>query len=170
MRASWTSLLTWMWQQSWPWASHLTGACRNIQVYIVYTLWWDWIGPLVCRMWLHVLIGCPAVFVRWPFWRPFCYAHKPAELDVATVIAMGFPPYRCTAGYACRGGLSFWADLVSTKHKNPLSACIATHCGFDSPFVLCNLWHVGAASSSVLTWWAPSTETAVNLPCNISLF
>lgn len=29
---------------------------------------------------------------------------KPADLDIATVYAMGFPPYR--------GGLVFWADLV----------------------------------------------------------
>lgn len=29
---------------------------------------------------------------------------KPADLDVATVMAMGFPPYR--------GGLIFWADLI----------------------------------------------------------
>jgi hypothetical protein len=29
---------------------------------------------------------------------------KPADLDVAAVMAMGFPPYR--------GGLIFWADLV----------------------------------------------------------
>jgi enoyl-CoA hydratase/3-hydroxyacyl-CoA dehydrogenase len=33
---------------------------------------------------------------------------KPADLDVATVMAMGFPPYR--------GGLIFWADLVGAKH------------------------------------------------------
>ncbi len=33
---------------------------------------------------------------------------KPADLDVATVMAMGFPPYR--------GGLVFWADLVGAKH------------------------------------------------------
>lgn len=32
---------------------------------------------------------------------------KPADLDVATVMAMGFPPYR--------GGLIFWADLVGAK-------------------------------------------------------
>jgi hypothetical protein len=29
---------------------------------------------------------------------------KPADLDIATVMAMGFPPYR--------GGLIFWADLL----------------------------------------------------------
>ncbi|KAK9827372.1 hypothetical protein WJX81_002997 [Elliptochloris bilobata] len=33
---------------------------------------------------------------------------KPADLDVATVLAMGFPPYR--------GGLIKWADLVGAKH------------------------------------------------------
>lgn len=33
---------------------------------------------------------------------------KPADLDVATVMAMGFPPYR--------GGLVFWADLVGAAH------------------------------------------------------
>ncbi|CAL5226791.1 g9652 [Coccomyxa viridis] len=33
---------------------------------------------------------------------------KPADLDVATVLAMGFPPYR--------GGLIKWADLVGVKH------------------------------------------------------
>ena len=32
---------------------------------------------------------------------------KPADLDVATVMAMGFPPYR--------GGLIFWADLVGAE-------------------------------------------------------
>jgi enoyl-CoA hydratase/3-hydroxyacyl-CoA dehydrogenase len=32
---------------------------------------------------------------------------KPADLDVATVMAMGFPPFR--------GGLIFWADLVGAK-------------------------------------------------------
>lgn len=33
---------------------------------------------------------------------------KPADLDVATVMAMGFP--------ATRGGLVFWADLVGAAH------------------------------------------------------
>ncbi|KAG7669001.1 hypothetical protein Ndes2526B_g00718 [Nannochloris sp. 'desiccata'] len=33
---------------------------------------------------------------------------KPADLDVASVMAMGFPPPR--------GGLIFWADLVGAKH------------------------------------------------------
>eukprot|EP00887_Chlorella_sp_A99_P004050 scaffold11.g4050.t1 len=33
---------------------------------------------------------------------------KPADLDVATVLAMGFPPYR--------GGLLFWADLCGADH------------------------------------------------------
>lgn len=33
---------------------------------------------------------------------------KPADLDVATVMAMGFPPYR--------GGLVFWGDLVGAGH------------------------------------------------------
>eukprot|EP00878_Enallax_costatus_P013083 GHUV01013671.1.p1 GENE.GHUV01013671.1~~GHUV01013671.1.p1 ORF type:complete len:534 (+),score=173.53 GHUV01013671.1:1005-2606(+) len=33
---------------------------------------------------------------------------KAADLDVATVMAMGFPPYR--------GGLIFWADLVGAKN------------------------------------------------------
>jgi enoyl-CoA hydratase/3-hydroxyacyl-CoA dehydrogenase len=33
---------------------------------------------------------------------------KPADLDVATVMAMGFPPHR--------GGLVFWADLVGARH------------------------------------------------------
>lgn len=33
---------------------------------------------------------------------------KPADLDVATVMAMGFPPHR--------GGLIFWADLVGAAH------------------------------------------------------
>jgi len=33
---------------------------------------------------------------------------KAADLDVATVMAMGFPPYR--------GGLIFWADLVGADH------------------------------------------------------
>jgi enoyl-CoA hydratase/3-hydroxyacyl-CoA dehydrogenase len=32
---------------------------------------------------------------------------KPADLDVATVMSMGFPPYR--------GGLLFWADLVGAQ-------------------------------------------------------
>jgi enoyl-CoA hydratase/3-hydroxyacyl-CoA dehydrogenase len=32
---------------------------------------------------------------------------KPADLDIATVFAMGFPPYR--------GGLIFWADLVGAQ-------------------------------------------------------
>ena len=33
---------------------------------------------------------------------------KPADLDVATVMSMGFPAYR--------GGLIFWADLVGAKY------------------------------------------------------
>lgn len=33
---------------------------------------------------------------------------KAADLDVATVMAMGFPPFR--------GGLMFWADLVGAKY------------------------------------------------------
>jgi hypothetical protein len=40
---------------------------------------------------------------------------KPADLDVATVMSMGFPPYK--------GGLIFWADLVGS----PLViACVHT--------------------------------------------
>eukprot|EP00897_Mesotaenium_endlicherianum_P002256 jgi/Mesen1/2058/ME000150S01147 len=35
---------------------------------------------------------------------------KAADLDIATVMAMGFPAYR--------GGLVFWADLVGAKHIN----------------------------------------------------
>ncbi len=33
---------------------------------------------------------------------------KPADLDIATVFSMGFPPYY--------GGLIFWADRVGAKH------------------------------------------------------
>eukprot|EP00850_Spirogloea_muscicola_P011161 SM000068S20593 [mRNA] locus=s68:396121:402013:+ [translate_table: standard] len=51
---------------------------------------------------------------------------RAADLDIATVMAMGFPPYR--------GGLVFWADLVGPKHiQARLSKWSKTFGGFFKP-------------------------------------
>ena len=33
---------------------------------------------------------------------------KPSDLDIASILGMGFPPYR--------GGLIFWADLIGARY------------------------------------------------------
>jgi enoyl-CoA hydratase/3-hydroxyacyl-CoA dehydrogenase len=54
---------------------------------------------------------------------------KPSDLDVASVMAMGFP--------AARGGLIFWADLVGAdkivKALDGWAKALPPHAGFFEP-------------------------------------
>ena len=52
----------------------------------------------------HVLTASRSSPTTCLAWGSAGIVDKPADLDVATVLAMGFPPYR--------GGLIFWGDLV----------------------------------------------------------
>lgn len=51
---------------------------------------------------------------------------KPADLDVATILGMGFP--------ATKGGLIFWADLVGASHINRILEGLAGKFRFASGF------------------------------------
>jgi len=71
---------------------------------------------------------------------------KPADLDIATVFAMGFPPYR--------GGLIFWADLVgAAKICEALERLAAKFApvGADGFFAPCEYLKAAARSGRKLS-------------------
>ena len=71
---------------------------------------------------------------------------KPADLDVASVMAMGFPPYR--------GGLIFWADLVGARHIAAKLSALARQfepAGLAGFFEPCDYLKAAAASGRKLS-------------------
>ncbi|GLI69386.1 hypothetical protein VaNZ11_013987, partial [Volvox africanus] len=76
---------------------------------------------------------------------------KPADLDVASVMAMGFP--------AVRGGLIFWADLVGAQRivarLRQFAALVPKHAGFFAP---CDYLVKSAESGRKLSAGVPATS------------
>ncbi|KXZ50410.1 hypothetical protein GPECTOR_16g584 [Gonium pectorale] len=74
---------------------------------------------------------------------------KPADLDVASVMAMGFP--------AVRGGLIFWADLVGAsrivERLRAFAAMVPQHAGFFAP---CDYLVAAAAAGRKLSAGNPA--------------
>ncbi len=87
------------------------GCCRTANTrFHIFPYVWLWCRAPACDSGciLATVMASIMTFTPRPPQTSQGIVDKAADLDVATVMAMGFPPYR--------GGLIFWADLVGAKH------------------------------------------------------
>ena len=80
---------------------------------------------------------------------------KPADLDVATVLAMGFPPFRCETHHASLYSSRTILSRPSVRHAITLAMCAFCFCGL----VWCGWPYPNPQREVELAWTSIINET-----------